>query len=234
MERFLDRDFTGAEFRECLLDRSRFVGVVMRGAEIDGLLADLTVNGVEVMPYVEAELDRRHPVRVLIRSDEVADLREAWRQLRESWDVTIERLRRSPGIEHESVGGEWSAIQTLRHLVFVHESWFLRCCLGRIAPFTPFGLTIDSVPDATTPGVDPDADPALEEVLAVRARQAGTLSAWLAECTPAELAGPAPVPGDDVWPPYARGRSVAECLRTVLNEEFEHHGFAVRDLARLG
>ena len=110
MERFLDRDFTGAEFRECLLDRSRFVGVVMRGAEIDGLLADLTVNGVDVIPYVEAELDRRHPVRVLIRSEEVADLREAWRQLRESWDVTIERLRRSPGIEHESVGGEWSAI----------------------------------------------------------------------------------------------------------------------------
>jgi hypothetical protein len=38
------------------------------------------------------------------------------------------------------------------------------------------------------------------------------------------------VPDDDVWPPYARGRSVRQCLRTVLNETFEHHGFCVRDL----
>ena len=44
------------------------------------------------------------------------------------------------------------------------------------------------------------------------------------------LTQPAPVPDDDRWPPYARGRSVAQCLRTVLSEEHEHHGFCVRDL----
>jgi hypothetical protein len=38
------------------------------------------------------------------------------------------------------------------------------------------------------------------------------------------------VPDDDVWPPYARGRLVRQCLGTVLNETFEHHGFCVRDL----
>jgi hypothetical protein len=33
-----------------------------------------------------------------------------------------------------------------------------------------------------------------------------------------------------MWPPYARGRSLWQCLGTVLNEEFEHHQFCVRDL----
>lgn len=233
MERFVDRDFTGTEFRECMLDNSRFVGVVMRGAQIDGLLADLTVNGVDVMPYVEAELDRRHPVRVLIRSDDIADLREAWRQLQDDWAATIARLRESPGIQRTSVGGEWSAIQTLRHLVFVHDSWFSRCCLGRSEPFTALGLTTDGMSADAAPGLDPAADPTLEEVLVVRSQQAAALTSWLADSTPQDLARPAPVPDDDVWPPYARGRTVAQCLRTVLNEEFEHHGFAVRDLGTL-
>ena len=60
----MDQDLTEAEFRECVLDRARLVGVVMQDAEIDGLVTNLVVNGVEVTAYVEAELDRRHPVRV--------------------------------------------------------------------------------------------------------------------------------------------------------------------------
>ena len=61
MPRFEDEDFTGAEFRECDLSGARLIGVFMDGAEIDGLVSNLVVNGVEVMSYVEAELDRRHP-----------------------------------------------------------------------------------------------------------------------------------------------------------------------------
>ena len=53
---------------------------------------------------------------------------------------------------------------------------------------------------------------------------------WLDEVTAVQLAARAPVPDDDVWPPYARGRLVRQCLGTVLNETFEHLGFCVRDL----
>ena len=141
MRRFDDEDLTGAEFRECDLSRARLVGVVMQDAEIDGLVTNLVVNGVEVMPYVEAELDRRHPVRLLIRSDEPADLREAWRQLRDDWATTTERVRSMPeDSEHHGVDGEWSMVETLRHLVFVHDSWFRRCVLGLTEPFTAMGL----------------------------------------------------------------------------------------------
>src|SRR4029450_13467904 len=96
MRRFHDEDLTGAEFRECDLSRARIVGVVMQDAEIDGLVTNLVVNGVQVMPYVEAELDRRHPGRLLMGSDEPADLREAWRQLRADWSTTVERVRAMP------------------------------------------------------------------------------------------------------------------------------------------
>ena len=113
MKRFVDEDFSAAEFRECVLNGTRLIGVVMQDAEIDGLVTNLVVNGVEVTAYVEAELDRRYPVRVLIRSDVPADLLEGWRQLHADWAATIDRLRASPGMEHRTVNGEWSALQTL-------------------------------------------------------------------------------------------------------------------------
>ena len=234
MARFDDEDFTDAEFRECDLTRARLIGVVMQDAVIDGLVSNLVVNGVEVSAYVEAELDRRHPVRVLIRSDDPVDLRQAHHQLQSAWQATVERLRAMPaGSEHRRVGGEWSAVQTLRHLVFVHDSWFRRCCLGLNRPFTAIGLASPFVPDQQEQGLDKAAEPSLDEVLAVRAEQAGELGQWLADVTAADLAAAAPVPEGPGWPPYAAGKSVLQCLRVVLNEEREHHGFCVRDLDSL-
>lgn len=230
MRRFVEEDLTGAEFRECELDGARFVGVVMQDVEIDGLVNRLVVNGVEVTGYVEAELDRRHPVRLLIRSEEPADLRDAWRQLDADWAGTIASMRRTPGVEHESVNGEWSAVQTLRHLVFVHDSWFRRCCLGSTDLFTPMGIGPSVEPYRHAHGLDASLEPSLDEVAAVRRGQAAELESWLESVTPQQLAAAAPVPDDDVWPPYARGRTVRQCLGTVLDEQWEHHRFTSRDL----
>jgi hypothetical protein len=235
MARFEDQDLTDAEFRECDLTRARLIGVVMQDAVIDGLVTNLVVNGVEVMSYVEAELDRRHPVRLLIRSAEPADLRQGFGQLRADWAATLGRLQGMPaGSEHQRVGGEWSAVETLRHLVFVHDSWFRRCCLGSTELFTAIGLASEFVPDQEEQGLDQAATPSLDEVLAVRDAQGAELQRWLSTVTPDELSAPAPVPADRGWPPYARGKSVLECVHVVLNEEWEHHRFCVRDLDLLG
>lgn len=230
MKRFVDQDFSAAEFRECVLNGTRLIGVVMQDAEIDGLVTNLVVNGVEVTPYVEAELDRRYPVRVLIRSYAPADLLEGLRQLQTDWTATIDRLRASPGLEHRTVNAEWSALQTLRHLVFVHDSWFRRCVLGSTELFTPMGLAPDYVPDRERQGLDLAANPDLDEVAAVRGEQAAELDAWLTTVTPSQLAATAPIPEGDGWPPYARGRSTRQCLGTVLDEEWAHHSFCARDL----
>jgi hypothetical protein len=233
MARFEDQDLTDAEFRECDLTRARLIGVVMQDAVIDGLVSNLVVNEVEVTSYVEAELDRRHPVRLLIRSADPAGLQEAFRQLRDGWAATLGRLRGMPeGSEHQRVGGEWSAVETLRHLVFVHDSWFGRCCLGSTRPFTAIGLAPGYVPDQEEQGLDRAATPSLEEVLAVRSVQGAELERWLSAVTPGELSAPA-LAGRG-WPPAAGDRPVLECVRVVLNEEWAHHGFCVRDLDLLG
>ncbi|MEU1481249.1 DinB family protein [Streptomyces sp. NPDC005760] len=231
MVSFEDQDLADAEFRECDLTRARLIGVVMRDVVIDGLVSNVVVNGVEVTSYVEAELDRRYPVRLLMRSDDPADLRKAHRQLRDGWARTIELLRAMPvGSEHRRVADEWSAVETLRHLVFVHDSWFRRCCLGSTRPFTGIGLASGFVPDQEEQGLDRAAAPSLDEVLAVRDEQSAELERWLATVTVDELSAVAPVPPGPGWPPYAEGRPVVECLRVVLNEDFLHHGFCVRDL----
>jgi hypothetical protein len=133
-------------------------------------------------------------------------------------------------LERRAVNGEWSAVQTLRHLVFVHDSWFRRCVLGSTEPFTPIGLAPDFVPHREEQGLDLTADPGLDEVVAVRALQAAELDAWLGSVSSEQLAAAAPIPAGDGWPPYARGRSRRQCLSTVLNEEWAHQGFCRRDL----
>jgi hypothetical protein len=123
-------------------------------------------------------------------------------------------------------------VETLRHLVFVHDSWFRRCVLGLTEPFTAMGLGPPFVMDREN-GLDPSARPSLDEVLAVRDRQASEIETWLAQVTPDRLAQTAPVPDDDRWPPYAKGRAVRQCLGTVLDEAWAHHGFCERDLDKL-
>ena len=92
MKRFEEQDFTDAEFRECDMTRARLIGVVLQDVVIDGLVSNLVVNGVEVASYVEAELDRRFPVRLLIRSADPVDLGQAHRQLQAGWGRTVERI----------------------------------------------------------------------------------------------------------------------------------------------
>jgi hypothetical protein len=55
-----------------------------------------------------------HPIRRLIRSDDLVNLRRGRRQLRTDWAATVAGMRQSPGIEHERVNDEWSAVQTQR------------------------------------------------------------------------------------------------------------------------
>lgn len=52
------------------------------------------------------------------------------------WARTVERARRlPPELLHESVDGEWSFIETFRHLVFATGSWIRRA--GREGPGWP-------------------------------------------------------------------------------------------------
>ena len=123
--------FDGSTIRD-----SDMHGVVMRDVEsqntrIDGEFQNLVLNGVDVAPLVEAELDRRYPERPTFRPTTADGFREAWALNEQLWAQTVERAHRLPEERlHESVDDEWSFIQTLRHLAFASESWVGRAVLG--------------------------------------------------------------------------------------------------------
>src|SRR5207248_11438054 len=94
--RFHAVDFAGAQFRGV-----DFSGTVLRGAElvnvdITGEIVNLTVNGVDIAPLVDAELNRRDPDRAKMSPADPAGFREAWDILERLWDQTVERARRLP------------------------------------------------------------------------------------------------------------------------------------------
>lgn len=241
--RFERVDLSDSRFWASELNEARFRGVemhrvVMRGVElvdvdIYGELVNVTVNGVDVGPLVEAELDRRHPDRVKMRPADPAGFREAWDVVERLWDGTVERARRlDPALLHESVDEEWSFVETLRHLAFATDAWIRRVILGDPSPWHHLDLPWDEMPD--TPGIPRDRDvrPSLDEVLELRRDRMGTVREFVDGLTDESLAAqtePVEAPG---WPP-ARGFSVLECLRIILNEEWEHRLYAERDLDAL-
>jgi uncharacterized damage-inducible protein DinB len=227
-------DLAGAQFRGV-----DFNGVVMRGVElanvdIHGEIMNVTVNGVDIGPLIDAELDRRYPDRVKMRPTNPGGFREAWDIIEWLWAQTVERARRLPPERlHESVGGEWSFIETLRHLVFATDSWIRRAILGDPSPWDPLGLPWDEMED--TPGVprDREARPSLDAVLELRRDRMATVRQVLDSLTDASLdSDTEPVEGPG-WPP-ARSFPVRECLLIILNEEWEHRLYAERDLDALG
>jgi hypothetical protein len=241
--RFERADLTGAELWAVDLTGARLrgadlTGVVMRGVElvdvsIYGEIQNVTINGVDVAPLINAELDRRYPDRAKMRPADPAGFREAWETLERLWDGTVDRARRlQPELLHESVDGEWSFIETLRHLVLATDAWVSRAILGDPSPWDPLGLPWDE--GADTPGLpcDREARPSLDTVLALRRDRMATVRNVIGSLTKDSLdRDTEPVEGPG-WPP-SRSFPVRQCLLIVLNEEWEHRLYAERDLDAL-
>jgi len=239
-KRFEFADLTGAEFRKVYLTDAQFrsvdlTGVVMHDVElanvdITGDLHNVTINGVDIAPLVEAELDRRHPGRAKMRPSDPAGFREAWDVIERLWAGTVTRARSlDPDLLHESVNGEWSFIETLRHLAFATDAWVRRCILGDPSPWDPLDLPWDEMPD--TPGIprDRDARPSLDEALELRRDRMATVRQFVDALTDESLdADTKPVEGPG-WP-ESRSYPVRDCLLVVLNEEWQHRLYAERDL----
>ncbi len=244
MTDYLREDWSHSRFEEVDFSQSRFHNVyfqdtVIRGAwlqrvEIDGFIDQLTINGVDVGPLIEAELDRRDPDRLLVRPTDAEGFRRAWEVVTARWDATVRRARELPeDLLNERVDGEWSFVETLRHLVMATDAWVLRAVLGDPAPYHPLGLAHTEMP-ADTPGVphDLDARPSLDEVLAVRADRMATVARVLGELTDEQLEGmtePVLEPGYPESKPFP----VRRCLGAVVKEEWLHREYAERDLAVL-
>jgi hypothetical protein len=235
-------ELQGAEFADANLRGARFVradlsGVVMRAVDVAGADIDapwlldgessLRVNGVDVAPLVEAELNRRFPGRADRRAGDPDGLRAAWAALERTWAATLERVAAMPaGTVDVSVGGEWSFAQTLRHLVMATDSWLGRGILENEQPFHPIGQpNVEYETDGNDMSVFTTATPSYGEVLEVRAGRVAMVRDFLDTVTSAELAATRKHPGDPEYQETTRS-----CLHVILEEEWEHHRYAVRDL----
>jgi uncharacterized damage-inducible protein DinB len=226
-------DLTGAQFRGVELSGAVMRGVELTGADIYGEIENVTINGVDIGPLVNAELNRRYPDRAKMRPADPAGFREAWDILERLWDQTVERARRlPPELLHESVDSEWSFTETLRHLAFATDAWIRRAIFGDPSPWDPLDLPWDEMPD--TPGVPRDraARPPLDAVLKLRRDRMSTVRQVIEGLTDESLNGHTePVEGPG-WP-RPRSYPVREVLLVILNEEWEHRLYAERDLDAL-
>ncbi|MEO7371891.1 MAG: DinB family protein [Ilumatobacteraceae bacterium] len=221
---FWGADLTGALFRDVNLTDVKIGHAWLVNVDIDALVDSVVINGVDITAYVN-ERDPWYPLRAMLRPTTPQDMRAAWAALEDQWEKTIVRAQALPeDALHESVGGEFSFVQTLQHLIFAIDKWFTVPVLGEA--FHPMGLPNTGSLDFGFPGLDYDLRPSIREALAVRADRATRLGSYLAEVAASDFTQPIEVLENGTNP-------LLECLYTVFEEEFWHNRYAVRDLAQL-
>jgi hypothetical protein len=215
-------DLSGATFRDVNLTGASISHAWVVNVDIDGLVDHVTINGVDVTQYVN-ERDAWYPLRAMLRPTDPEGLRSAWDALERTWAATIDRARKlSDSQQLERVNDEWSFVETLRHLVFAMDKWFTVPILG--GDFAPIGMPNSGSVDFGWPGLDFNADPTFDDVLAVRADRGEHLRDYLQRVTPGDLDHTVDVLENGTVP-------AIECFYTVFEEEFEHNRYATRDLA---
>lgn len=228
--------FVQASFKGATVRFSDVSGMTMRSVDVDGLDIDshdlsfgsLVVNGVDVVPLVEAELNRRFPGRELQKSETPGGLRECWVAVQAAWQETVDATPRDLWDAH--VPDEWSLAQTLRHLVLATDAWLRGGIEGVDQPFHEIGQLFTG---AAQMGVDTSVfrvdAPSHDEVLAVRAERQRMVTDFLADVTPELLAEERSDPwGSAGWRP-----TVGDCVRVILEEEWAHLRYVRRDLELL-
>ena len=115
----------------------------------------IEVEGIKVAPPLT-----RNQAQTLVSDGLLADntdgLIGAWRRIGSMWAETVEEARSDPGEIRllEKVDGEWSFIETLRHLVFVTDAWSVWACSARTSDprsaFRPISLQTDTNSGSTS------------------------------------------------------------------------------------
>ena len=184
----------------------------------------IEVEGIKVAPPITSN-QAQTLVSYGLLADSVDGLIAAWLRVESMWTETVDQARIDPGDIRllEKVNGEWSFIETLRHLIFVTDAWVGVGLLGSKVRH-PLGLPPHFVTNGTELGLDLEAKPDLDTVLLARAERQKTFEGAL-RAVRSDLGEPCLGP--------LSGFTRMGAFQVVIAEEFFHHAFAVRDLAAL-
>jgi len=222
-------NFSGTRLRGALFQDTRMSGIEMWNVEISAELSNVVVNGVDIAPLIEAELNRRMPERAKMNPSDPTGFQDAWATLQRLWQGTIDRARALPEESlHTRVGEEWSFIQTLRHLNFASAAWVGRMILGNPSPWHPLDIPWDEAPGWEGIPWDRTARPTLDEVLEVRRARQAMVTGVIDSLTDEQL-GTSVSRTEPGWP-QIEDFPFKDCLLIVIKEEWEHRLFAERDL----
>jgi hypothetical protein len=243
---FRRADLTGASFREVDLTGATVRDSDVRGLRIVASMVDdvhlsghegvgrVVVDDVDVQDYVRAELDRRHPERVLVREMRTAEqVRAAWAAVDRLWaDTEVEALALPEEVVDQRVEGEWSFVETVRHLLFADDVWVGRLLLGG-SGHHPLGVppTDTTEAGAAEMGLDLAARPTCAEVVALHQERRQRFTELLDGVTDDRLGEVLTAVLSPEW--GEESFSVLEALTVVVREHCDHRRFAVRDLAVL-
>lgn len=221
---FWGADLSGATFRDVNLTGVSISHAWLVDVNVDALIERVVINGVDVTGYVN-ERDAWYPLRAMIRPKTAEEMQAAWALMESEWAKAISRAQAlGDTAANASVDGEWSFVQTLRHLVFAIDKWFTAPVIGE--GFAPIGMPNTGSVDFPWPSVDRAAQPTFVEVLAVRADRSERFRQFIATVTPDDFSRSIDVLENGPHP-------LIDCLYTVYEEEFWHLRYAVRDLVKL-
>src|SRR6478752_1276199 len=220
--------FRGATFR-----RVDLAGASLREVDLSGAtIRDSDVSGLRIVASVvdDVHLSGHEGVGRVV----VDDVRATWAVVDPMWDAAVAHAASVPEpLLHERVNGEWSFVETMRHLVFADDIWVGRMLTDGPGVFHPLGLPPTDTTDAGAAemGLTVAARPSFDEVVALHGERRRRFTGLLAGVTDADLpevrtAVLAPDWGEESF-------SVLECLTVVVREHADHLRFAQRDLTDL-
>lgn len=191
---------------------------------VDALVENVVINGVDITEFVN-EHDPWYPLRGMLRPTTSADMRATWAAIEAAWaETTSQALALPEAALHDSVNGEFTFVESLRHVVFATDKWFTAPILAE--PLHPIGLPNNGSLDFPFPGLDLSSAPKMAEALQVRADRVARVRRFLEAVTQDQFGRSIDILENGPHP-------LLECLYTVFEEEFWHNRYVRRDLAIL-
>jgi len=140
--------------------------------------------------------------------------------------ATVDRLGSfTEAQRHQRVDDEWSAVESVRHLVLVIDLWLSKAIRGERDPFDPIALPPTFMPPKLFPdsSIDPDAHPSCDEACAVLRGRIEDLHRYIDSLTADELDRPI----------EAHAGTVGGALDVLFTELAAHDHYINRDLDRI-